>query len=124
MNTTLTVDDPLAEQEVTLVITLAAGEQARDERLAQVSVGITGQPPVTRTGTFGQVTALIDEAWTAFGVLTQVAVAQGAATQGSARQETKSAGEMTDTAVPGAQETTPQPHTPAPEPQPDLSFLF
>ena len=119
MNTTLTVNDPLADQEVAIVITLAAGEQARDERLAQVSVGVTGQPPVTRIGPFGQVAALINQAWMAFGVQAQVA-----ATQGSAGQETRSAGETTDTAAPGTQETTPQPHTPAPESQPDLSFLF
>lgn len=121
MKTTLTVDDPLAEQEVTIVITLAAGEQARDERMALVSVGVTGQPPVTKTGTFGQVAALINQAWTAFGVQAQVAAAQNTETVGPAE---KSDGETTDTAVPGAQETTPQPHTPAPEPQPDLSFLF
>jgi hypothetical protein len=132
MNTNLIVDDPLAVQEVTIVITLAAGEQARDERMALVSVGVTGQPPVTKTGPLGQVVALINQAWTAFGVQAQVGAAQGA---GAARQATKSAGEMTDTPalradaasvvegnVPGAQETTPQPLTPAPEP--DLSFLF
>lgn len=121
MNTTLTVNDPLADQEVAIVITLAAGEQARDERLAQVSVGVTGQPPVTKTGRFSQVTALIDEAWTAFSVQAQVAAAQGTGAAGTA---TKPAGETPDTAVPGAQETAPQPHTPAPAPQPDLSFLF
>ena len=124
MNTPLTVNDPLADQEVTIVITLMAGKQSRDERLAQVSVGVTGQPPVTRTGPFGQVAALINQAWMAFGVQAQATAAQGAATQGNAGQATKPAGEMTDTAVPGAQETTPQPQTPAPKPQPDLSFLF
>ena len=121
MNTTLTVNDPLADQEVTIVITLAAGEQARNERLTQVSVGVTGQPPVTRTGIFSQVPALIDEAWTAFGVQVQVAAAQGTEAAGTA---TKPDGETTDTAVSSAQETTPQRHTPAPDPQPDLSFLF
>ena len=124
MNTPLTVNDPLADQEVTIVITLAAGEQARDERPALVSVGVTGQPPVTSAGTFGQVTTLINQAWMAFGVQAQAAAAQGAATQGNAGQETKSADETTDTAVPSAQETTPQPHAPASKPQPDLSFLF
>lgn len=121
MNTTLTVNDPLADQEVTIVITLAAGEQSRDERPAQVSVGVTGQPPVTRTGMFGQVAALIDEAWTAFGVQAQVAAAPNTETVGPA---VKPDGETTDTAMPGAQETTPQPQTPAPDSQPDLSFLF
>jgi hypothetical protein len=121
MNTPLTVNDPLADQEVTIVITLAAGKQSRDERLAQVSVGVTGQPPVTKTGPFGQMAALIDQAWTAFGVQAQAATAQDA---GAVGQTTKPVEEMTATAVPGAQETKPQLHTPAPDPQPDLSFLF
>jgi hypothetical protein len=135
MNTQLTVNDPLADQEVTIVITLTAGEQARNERLAQVSVGVTGQAPVSKTGTFGQMAALIDQAWTAFGVQAQATAAQGA---GAAGQATKPDGEVADmpalradaasvvevVAVPGAQETTPQPHTSAPNSQPDLSFLF
>jgi hypothetical protein len=121
MNTNLTVNDPLADQEVTIVITLMAGKQSRDERPAQVSVGVTGQPPVTRTGPFGQVAALIDEAWTAFGVQAQAAAAHSAETVGPAAEGT---GETPDTAVPGAQETASQLHAPAPDPQPDLSFLF
>jgi hypothetical protein len=129
MNKTLTVDDPLADQEVTIVITLAAGEQSRDERLALVSVGVTGQPPVTKTGTFGQAPTLINQAWTAFGVQTQVTIAQGSAAQdvagqSSAGQKMKSADETADTPAPDAQETTPQPDTTAPDPQPDLSILF
>jgi hypothetical protein len=129
MNATLTVDDPLADQEVTIVITLAAGEQARDERAALVSVGVTGQPPVTKTGAFGQAPMLINQAWTAFGVQAQVAVAQGSAAQDVARQSSagqkiKSADETADTPAPNAQETTPQPDTAAPDPQPDLSILF
>ncbi|MFZ1395881.1 MAG: hypothetical protein WAS33_03235 [Candidatus Promineifilaceae bacterium] len=135
MNPNVSFTDPLADQEVTIVITLAVGAQARDERMALMSVGVTGQPPVTQNGPFGQVTALIDEAWTAFGVQAQVAAAQSAGAAGSAA---KPAGEMTDTPegradaasvveavaapVPGAPETMPPP--PAPKPQPDLSFLF
>lgn len=137
MNPNVSFTDPLADQEVTIVITLAVGAQARDERMALMSVGVTGQPPVTQTGPFGQVAALIDQAWTAFGVQAQVAAVQGA---GAAGPAAKPAGEMTDTPalkadaasvaeavvapVPGVQETTPPPHPPAPKPQPDLSFLF
>jgi hypothetical protein len=73
MNTNLTVVDPLADQEVTIIVTLAAGEQLRDERPAMVSVGIAEQMPVVKTGTFGDVSTLINEAWTAFGVRAQVA---------------------------------------------------
>jgi hypothetical protein len=75
MNTTLTVDDPLADQEVSIVITLAASSQPREERPALVSVGVAEQLPVIKTGPFGDVPALIHEAWTAFGVRAQVAAA-------------------------------------------------
>lgn len=75
MNTTLTVDDPLADQEVSIVITLAASSQPREERPALVSVGVAEQLPVIKTGTFGELSTLINEAWTAFGVRAQVAEA-------------------------------------------------
>ena len=73
MNTQLIVNDPLAGQEVTIIITLAPGEQLREERPALVSVGLAEQLPVIKTGTFGDVPALISEAWTAFGVRAQTA---------------------------------------------------
>lgn len=79
MNTTLTVDDPLADQEVSIVITLAASKQSRDERPTLVSVGVAEQLPVIKTGTFGEALTLIHEAWTAFGVRSQVAAAAAAA---------------------------------------------
>jgi hypothetical protein len=112
MNTSLTVEDPLAGQEVTIVITLAAGEQPRDERPALVSVGVAGQPPVTKSGTFGQTAALINQAWTAFGLQSQLAAVQRAAVQESTEQP---ADETPETAEPNVKE---------PVPQPDLSFLF
>jgi hypothetical protein len=73
MNTNLTVNDPLAGQEVTIIITLAAGEQPREERPTLVSVGLAKQMPVIKTGVFGDMPALINEAWTAFGVQAQTA---------------------------------------------------
>lgn len=136
MKPNLSFTDPLADQEVTIVITLAVGGQTPDERMALMSLGVTGQPPVTRIGPFGQVTTLIDQAWTAFGVQAQVAAAQGAGDAGPAANP---AGETPDTPVlradaasdetvaapgSGTPETTRQPHAPAPKPQPDLSFLF
>ena len=72
MNTNLSVVDPLAGQEVTIVVTLAAGDQVREERPALVSIGVAEQLPVQKTGTFGEIPALIDQAWTAFGVRVQV----------------------------------------------------
>lgn len=75
MNTNLTVADPLADQEVTIVITLTASERLRDERPAMVSVGVAEQLPIIKSGTFGNVPALIHEAWTVLGVRAQVAEA-------------------------------------------------
>ena len=75
MNTTLVVEDPLAGREATLVITLAASHHPRDERPVLVSVGAAEQLPVLKTGRFGELSHLIDEAWTAFGLRAQVAAA-------------------------------------------------
>ena len=55
MNTSLTVDDPLADQEVRIVITLAASSQPRAERPALVSVGVAEQLPVIKTGVFDNI---------------------------------------------------------------------
>lgn len=73
MNAPLTVDDPLASQEVTIVVTLPAGDAPRDERPVLVSLGVAGQLPTVKTGTFADALDLINEAWTAFGVRAQVA---------------------------------------------------
>jgi hypothetical protein len=75
MNRTLTVDDPLAEQVVTIIITLGASEHPRDERPTMVSVGVAEQMPVMRAGAFGNLPILIQEAWTALGVRAQMAAA-------------------------------------------------
>jgi hypothetical protein len=107
MNASLTVADPLADQEVTVIITLAAGEPHRDDRSAMVSVGVAEQLPVIKTGTFGDVPALINEAWTAFGVRAQVAKA-------AADGETVAEEQVVATANTGDDE-------PAPTPPPDLS---
>ena len=73
MNTTLTVTDPLADQTVTILITLPPGEGPRDERPALVSLGVAEQAPVVKTGTLADLPALIQDAWTAYGVRAQLA---------------------------------------------------
>ena len=72
MQHSLAVDDPLAEKDVTIIITLATDAQSREERPVLVSVGVAEQLPVIKTGVFGDVSALIQEAWTAFGVRAQL----------------------------------------------------
>lgn len=73
MNSPLTVEDPLAGREVTIVVTLPAGDEPRDERPILMSLGVTGQPPIIKSGVFAEMPAVINEAWTAFGIRTQVA---------------------------------------------------
>ena len=117
MNTTLTVDDPLAGQEVRIVITLAASSQSRDERPALVSVGVAEQLPVIKTGVFDNIAALINEAWTAIGVRTQVATA-------AAESETVTEEQVVAIATAGSDEPVPTPNLSAPKPQAKNLSLF
>ncbi len=73
MNSNLTVTDPLAEQDVTIIITLAASDTNLAERPLLLSVGVAEQLPVVKTGAFASLVLLIEEAWTALGVRAQVA---------------------------------------------------
>lgn len=118
MNTNLTVADPLADQDVTIIITLAAGEQLRDERSALVSLGVAEQLPVIKTGTFGNVPALINAAWTAFGVQAQVA---DAAADGEtvAEEQVVATANTDDEPAP-----TPPPNLSTPKPQAKNLSLF
>ena len=116
MNTTLTVDDPLADREVTIIITLAADKQHRDERPAMVSVGVAEQLPVIKTGTFGDMPALIHEAWTAFGVRAQVAEAVP-------ESETVAEEQVVATATTGDDEPAPTPPANLSTPKPQAKNL-
>ena len=119
MNTTLTVDDPLADQEVTIIVTLTASECPREERPILVSVGVAEQLPVIKTGMFGDVPALINEAWTAFGVRAQVA-------EVASEGETVAEEQVVATANTGDDEPapTPTPNLSAPKPQAKNLSLF
>ena len=73
MNSNLTVTDPLAEQDVTIIVTLAASDAPLAERPLLLSVGVAEQLPVVKTGAFASLVPMIEEAWTALGVRAQVA---------------------------------------------------
>jgi hypothetical protein len=116
MNSNLTVNDPLAGQEVTIIITLAASDQPREDRPVLVSVGLAEQMPVIRTGAFGRVPALINEAWSAFGVRAQTAeITQEA--------ESVSEEEVVATAEIQSDEPAPQPEPQRPTPRPQAANL-
>jgi len=119
MNTNLTVVDPLADQEVTIIITLAANEQPRDQRPALISVGVAEQLPVIKTGEFGDITALVHEAWNAFSIRAQVSEAAQAVEIVAEEQLLATADIDDDEPAP-----TPQPHLSAPKPQAKNLSLF
>ena len=73
MNIPLSIIDPLANQGVTIIMTLAANDAPLGERPLLLSVGVAEQLPVIKTGTFANLLSLIKEAWTALGVQMQVA---------------------------------------------------
>jgi hypothetical protein len=119
MNTNLIVTDPLADREVTIIITLAATEQSRDQRSALVSVGVAEQLPVIKTGEFGDITALIYEAWNAFSIRAQVSEAAQAVETVAEEQLLATADIDDDQPAP-----TPPPHLSAPKPQAKNLSLF
>lgn len=119
MNTNLTVVDPLADQEVTIIITLAANEQPRDQRPTLISVGVAEQLPVIKTGEFGDITALVHEAWNAFSVQAQIGEA-AQAVETVAEEQLVATANLDD----DGPEPTPQPHLSAPKPQAKNLSLF
>ena len=120
----LTLTDPLANEEITILITLRAAELPRPDRPILVSIGRTNQPPIIKTGSFSQLSDLIDQAWHAFGVRAELAAAQETTTT-----EAEIIAEVEVTAV--SPETTPEPQTttlpsvaPPPKPQAKNLSLF
>ncbi len=119
MNTNLTVTDPLADKEVTIIITMAESEQSHDKRPALVSVGMAEQLPVIKTGLFADIPALINEAWIAFGVQAQMREAAQAVETVAQEQLVATAAINDDEPAPA-----PQPHLSAPKPQAKNLSLF
>ena len=119
-----TLTDPLANEDVTILITLTATDLPRPDRPTLVSVGRTNQPPIIKTGSFNQLSDLIDQAWHAFGVRAELATAQATTTI-----EAEIIAEVEVTAV--SPETSPDPQTatllsvaPTPKPQAKNLSLF
>ena len=115
-NLVLAVEDPLANQDVTILITVIGGEQPRDERPALVSVGVAEQAPAIKTGLFGALPTLIADAWTAFAWQMQLPVAAPPATRPA---ELVAEEQITAPVVAAA----PKPPSPPPPPRPQASNL-
>ena len=125
MNSNLTVTDPLAEQDVTIIITLAASDAPLTERPLLLSVGVAEQLPVVKTGDFASLVPMIEEAWTALGVRAQVAGA--AVEEETIAEEQTVAPDIVATNVtmaePDNHETSPPAPTPLSAPQPQAKNL-
>ena len=115
----LTVEDPLVEQEVTIVIRVLPDNAQRPARTALVSVGTAGHVPVFASGPLEDVADLIRQAWLAYGLLAEA--------RQSAVQDVHPAAEtVAETAV--VEEAPPghpvQPQTAKPQPGPQNLSLF
>jgi hypothetical protein len=64
----LTLTDPFSNLEVRIAITLLPGDVPRAERPIVVALGIEGEPPILQTGTYAELDALLESAWSAFQV--------------------------------------------------------
>ena len=115
MNTDLTLNDPLSNSEVTIIVTLAADKRPRDERPVMVSVGVAAQSPVIHTGIFADLPAIFHRAWTAFGVQAQVASTKA--------EEEPAAEQLVATAVIQSDNAAPLPQANLGTPKPQASNL-
>lgn len=121
MNSNLTVTDPLAEQDVTIIVTLAASDAPLAERPLLLSVGVAEQLPVVKTGAFANLVSLIEEAWTALGVRSQVAGA--AVEEETIAEEQTAVSDTVATADIDNHETSPPAPNPLSTPQPQAQNL-
>ena len=125
MNSNLTVTDSLAEQDATIIITLAASNAPLAERPLLLSVGVAEQLPVVKTGAFASLVPMIEEAWTALGIRAQAA---GAAVEEETIAEEQTTAPDTvatnvTTAEPDYHEASPPAPNPLSAPQPQAKNL-
>ena len=121
MNSNLTVTDPLAEQDVTIIVTLAASDAPLAERPLLLSVGVAEQLPVVKTGAFANLVPMIEEAWTAMGVRAQVAGA--AIEEETITEEQTAVSDTVATAEPDNHKTPPPAPNSLSAPQPQAKNL-
>lgn len=67
MTTPLSVQDPLTNQQVIIVITAAPQDVLCEERPILLSLGVASAPPTTRNGRLGDVLSMLQSAWAEFG---------------------------------------------------------
>ena len=122
----LAITDPLAEEEVTVVLRVLPDNAQRPARTALVSVGTAGQPPVFVSGVLKDVADLIRQAWLAYGLqadVRQSAPGDVVAAEPETVAEAVVADEPGDETPPDAPPQS-QPEPPKPQPRPQNLSLF
>ena len=117
-----TVTDPLAEQEVTVVVRVLPDGVPRPARTALVSVGTAGQPPAFASGSLEQVADLIRQAWLAYGVRAEMQSQQQETETPEA--ETVAAAKVGEEDAAEAQAAEGQQPAASPRPRPQNLSLF
>lgn len=129
----LTVTDPLAEQEVAVVVRVLPDNAQRPARTALVSVGTAGRPPAFASGRLEDAADLIRQAWLAYGVqaeMRQTAVEDAGAgdaetvAEVAVDDESGESGDETPPAAAAQPQPQAQPARPQPRPQPQNLTLF
>jgi hypothetical protein len=129
----LTVTDPLADQEVAVVVRVLPDNAQRPARTALVSVGTAGRPPAFAGGKLEDVADLIRQAWLAYGVqaeMRQPAVDDAGAgdaemvAEAAVGDDADGGGDETPPAAPAQPQPQAQPARPQPRPQPQNLTLF
>ena len=110
----LTVGDPLAGQEVTIVIRVLSDNAQRPARTAFVSLGVAGHVPVFASGPLENVADLIQQAWLAYGL--QAEARQSPVQDVQTRAETVAEAAVVEEA-PSSPPVQLQPTKPQPRPQ-------
>ena len=117
----LAITDPLAEEEVTVVLRVLPDNAQRPARTALVSVGTAGQPPVFASGKLEDVTDLIRRAWLTYGVQAEVRQAAAedvtAADAETVAEADETGGDETPPTAPVQLQPQAKPAQPRPQPQ-------
>lgn len=76
MTTPLSIQDPLTNQQVIIVITAVPQDVPCEERPILLSLGVASSAPATRNGRLGDVFSLLQSAWAEFGETQAVKTAE------------------------------------------------
>ena len=122
MSPTLNVTDPLADRDVTIVVSLPASSRPQTERPLLVSIAVADEAPLLCSGNYDVLCEIIADAWTTYAAKVQLAATRQAASDEAVDETTV----IAESTIPGSAEPEPAAETeqPAPTPRPRNLSLF